>query len=66
MPKTYRRLKTGSKAWIASLKAEVLASCPPMIECPRCGRVGRDGYVCFFCQYDGGADADDIIPEEWL
>lgn len=60
-----RKLKTGSRAWMKSLKHALIAECPDLVECRSCGRIIRAGYVCYYCKTETpGSNA--IQPEEWL
>lgn len=60
-----RKLKTGSKEWLRILQEVVVDECPPLVECVKCGRVTRQGYVCRFCDCDSPGN-DEIRPQEWM
>ena len=59
-----KKIKTGSKAWLKSLTETVLAECPPLIECKKCGQVIREGFVCYCGCDDPGHN--EVIPSEWI
>ena len=60
-----RKLKPGSDNWLKSLKETVMGECPPLVECKKCGRIIREGYVCFHCGCDDPGN-NEIRPEEWM
>ncbi len=60
-----KRLKTGSKNWVQSLRDALCRESPRLIECVKCGRVIREGYVCSFCGCDDPGE-NYVQPEDWL
>jgi ribosomal protein L32 len=65
MTKRIGRLKTGSREWLRVLRETVIAECPPLVECKRCGRVIRESYCCCSCGCTDPGD-NEIRPEEWM
>ena len=58
------KLKVGSKQWKEQLLEALITHAQPMVICPACNRVGLEGYICFYCNHDGGGEPVD--PLEWL
>jgi ribosomal protein L32 len=63
--KNLRKLKTGSRQWLAQLMETVIGECPELVECDHCGRVIRNGFVCCHCGSDDPGE-NIIRPEEFL
>ena len=55
-----RKLKKGSAAWKKALIATVFSSCPPLINCRKCGHPTQMDYVCSCGCADPGDDEIDL------